>query len=441
VKQEQNTVVLQIVRFGLPLVVAVFYCTAALSFPYTPDSTYMQLQWVRGQEGGLLPLQPGGGQNPLWILLLNMGRVFRLDPLLTAKVFSLVFCCFSLLALYLVAVEVIRDRLLALCCALVAALDPLLLQAGPSGSSVGLGLALSLTALFFLLRGEDIPAAMFAGLCTLVFWQASLLFILILVDIGIHGPVHGKSRWLVGAVTIVYGVVIAPWVFVGLANGVNPVPLLVPFREFPALTWLRLSVLLLCTGLVGAGIALSSKRKETDERAARSGVVCWSWVLWMAVCGMAWGWDFWFLAAPLIVVGAFQGLSRIVTGRSAREPAYTFAFLLTGVFLLINQFTFFNSVKPVMVSAAGEAQNLEYVAFWAKAHVPPESRIQSEKTGLLGYIAERTVEPLPESARPDAEFVVWTRSVLPGYVEVYRPQISALDSLADGARAALFRRQ
>jgi hypothetical protein len=441
VKQEQNPVILQVVRYGLPLVVAVFYCTAALSFHYTPDSTYVPLQWVRSGEGVILPLHAGEGQNPLWMLLLKAGGVVRLDLLLTAKVFSLVFCCFSLLALYLVAVAVTRDRLLALCCALVAALDPLLLQAGPSGGGLGLGLSLSLTAMFFLLRGEDLPAALFAGLCSLVFWQAFLLFALILVDIGINRPAPGKSRWLIGAVSIVYGVVVAPWVLVALAYGRSPAPELVPFAEFPAVTWLRVLLLLLCAGLVVAGFIFNRKSGKAEESPVRSGAILWSWVLWMAICGVVWGQDFWFLGALLIVVGAFDGLRRVVTVRSAIEPAYAFAFLLTGVFLFINQFTFISSVKPVMARVADEAQDLEYVAFWAKAHVPPAAKIQSEKTGLVGYITERSVDTLPDGAGPVAEFVVSTRSYLPGYVEVYRPQLSALDSLADGARVAFFQRQ
>lgn len=440
-KQEQNPVILQVVRYGLPLVVAVFYCTAALSFPYTPDSSYLPLQLARSGEGMVLPFHAGEGQNPLWMLLLKTGGIFHLDTLLTAKVFSLVFSCISLLALYLVAVEVTRDRLLALCCTLVAALDPLLLQTGPSGGSLGLGLSLSLAALFFLLRGEDVPAALFAGLCSLVFWQASLLFVLILVDIGINGPAPGKSRWLVGAVAFVYGVVVAPWVLFALANGRSPAPLPVPFGEFPAVTWLRALLLLLCAGLVVAGIIVGRKSGTTDKHPERSGVILWSWILWMGVCGMMWGQDFWFLGALPIIVGAFDGLRRIVTVRPAGEPAYALAFLLTGVFLLINQFTFVSSVRPAMARAANEAQDLEYVAFWAKAHIPPGADIQSEKTGLVGYITERWVIPLPDSAGPDAEYVVSTRRNLPGYIEVYRPQLTALDSLAGEARVALYQRK
>jgi len=338
-------------------------------------------------------------------------------------------------------VEVTRDRLLALCCTLVAALDPLLLQTGPSGGSLGLGLSLSLATLFFLLRGEDVPAALFAGLCSLVFWQACLLFVLILVDIGVNGPGPGKSRWLIGAVTIVYGVVVAPWILLALANGRSPVPVLVPFGEFPAVNWLRVLLLLLCAGLIVAGFFLNRRSGEAEEHPGRSRAILWSWILWMAAAGVVWGQDFWFLGGLLIVVGAFDGLRRIAAARPAGEPAYALAFLLTGVFLLVNQVTFVSSVRPVMARAADEAQDLEYVAFWAKAHLPPEAKIQSEKTGLVGYITERSVDPLPDGVGPDAEFVVTTRRYLPGYNEVYRPQLTAVDSLADAARVALFQRQ
>ena len=58
--QDPNRLILQIVRYGLPLTVLVFYLTASRSFEYAPESTFVHL-WYAAEF-----LQGGGLAGPGW---------------------------------------------------------------------------------------------------------------------------------------------------------------------------------------------------------------------------------------------------------------------------------------------------------------------------------------------------------------------------------------
>ncbi len=129
--------------FSLPVIVGLFYATAGLHFSYTPDDTYIYLQFARnvgaGHGVGFNPGEPTYGvTSPLWMLIIALGRKLGLDPYFGAKALDLVFASFALIALYLVAFEIIRDVGVALCAAVAFSVNAWFLRwsgaGGPGGA-------------------------------------------------------------------------------------------------------------------------------------------------------------------------------------------------------------------------------------------------------------------------------------------------------------------
>src|SRR5512134_1625178 len=112
VRDVQPSFVSTITRYGLPFVIGIFYFTASLGFEFTDASTMRMASFVK--FGFASPIADGY-PSPLWQFLLMMGEWFHLDPLLSSKVLSLVFSCLVVFVSYLVANEILRDRLIALC--------------------------------------------------------------------------------------------------------------------------------------------------------------------------------------------------------------------------------------------------------------------------------------------------------------------------------------
>ena len=186
VKHDHSSAVLQVLRYGLPLVILIFYISASWNFSYTPDSTYLSLRLARKRRRRRCARVRAGHvcatPNPLVVVFHRGRHTLKVDGLLVAKIFSLFFSC-------LVGVSDVPSggrsaprpfsRLLfRIRCRdkrLVAAGGPCRLRASP-------GVDIVLAALFFMLRNDYLLAALMIGLATLLFWQAAGGFLLLLWD-------------------------------------------------------------------------------------------------------------------------------------------------------------------------------------------------------------------------------------------------------------------
>src|SRR5260221_9240492 len=73
---------------SLPLIVLLFYGTASLHFPYTPDDTYIYLQFARNAtQGNGISFNAGeptsGVTRTLWMFIISLG--WKLGTLQEAK--------------------------------------------------------------------------------------------------------------------------------------------------------------------------------------------------------------------------------------------------------------------------------------------------------------------------------------------------------------------
>lgn len=208
-------------RFGLVPIILFFYVTASLHFSYTPDDTYIYLQYARNiADGNGFSFNAGeptyGVTGPLWVLLIAAGTAGGLDPYVVAKTLDLLLGGLSVIVALRLSLEILKDPFYALCASALVATDAWLLRWTGSGLETMLGVLLVLLTFFYVYRTEYGVASLAAALLTLVRPEGGLLFLLIQTDNLIN-----TSNWrLAFRVTLksvgVYLSVIAPWLIYAL---------------------------------------------------------------------------------------------------------------------------------------------------------------------------------------------------------------------------------
>jgi hypothetical protein len=439
-KDRQHPLILQIVRFGLPLVVAVYYATAARGFSYTADPGYASVNWAAlllGQRFGL----PGTQMFSLfWTALLALGGTLGLDLVLVAKILSLVFACFGILALYLLGVEILDDRILAFSLVLIAALDPLLLQSGPSGTPATCLLALSVASLFFARRRDFALASVFAGLATVLAWPAVMLMFAIGLEVLLLREDRPRAKTLVAAL-LVFLAIVSPWVLFAWRKGL---PVIcgsgVPGSALAIGWWTVIPAAICLVPALGGILAVWRSRLLRLVVGDPSGGLL-LWVLWAFVVGVFLARDFWLAGAPVLLLGALQGLRALVADLREEYAGYSTAFAAVALMLVLNQVIFLTVGQANMARTIDAEGDLAPIVQWVGAQLPADITIESEAPGLVEYHLRSGQRVLPPRVGGRAEYVVSDERSIEGYREIFRPSQTGEGVLESaGGRFALFQR-
>jgi len=428
---DQNRTVTLVVRYGLPVLILVFYLTAVRHFDYTPDSTYAVAQVAQNVEHWLMFAGPAAlvetsSPSPLWIFFQAAGIRASIDVILFAKVFGIFFCCAVLMLGYLTAFEVTDDRLLAFCAAFVLATSVWLEYLAPTGSALPAAVALTLASVFFLLRNEYLLASLFAGLTTMVLWEGALLMVLLLADLLLNSVVRRRAYRVAATSGVVFAVVVVPWVVYARLHGEPVIPALVPLGSAPAYgVFGSVSVVLLLV-LASGGVGLSLRGSDGWIH-VRTHAAPIAWTALMLGAGLAGSWERSVLATPFLVLWAFSGLQRGLRAVKREGALYLSAFALAAVMLLVNQITYLGTVRPAVQESVETSRSLAPIASWLKSTIGDSVSVASEHAGELAYRSGRTVEQLREGETPSSAIVITSREDLRGYTRQF---ILSQDSLA-----------
>jgi hypothetical protein len=434
----QHPLILQIVRFGLPLVVAVYYATAARGFAYTADPGYAAAGWASLLLGGRAGAPDAEMFSLFWTTLLALGGTLGLDVLLVAKIMSLVIACFGLLGLYLLGVEILDDRVLAFSVVMVAALDPLLLQAGPSGAPATALLALSVASLFFARRGDFALAAVFAGLATVCAWPAAMLMVSVSVDVVSLPGDRPRGKTLLAAF-VVFAAIVSPWMFFAAQKGL---PVIsgsgVPGAELSVGWWTFIPAFLCLLPAIAGVLAVRRLRllRLIVGDPARGLMI---WTLWTALVALLLARDFWLAGPPLLVLGGMQGLRALVPALREEHAGYSAAFGAVALLLAVNQAIFLSVGQASMAGAIEDEREIVPIVQWVETRLPATIAIESDVPGLVAYHLRTGQRVTPRKGI--AEYVIAQERSLDGYREIFRSPWMGDDVLEGTAgRFALFQR-
>jgi len=400
------------VRYGIAAIIFVFFLTVSLHFRYTPDETYIHLQYGRnlaqGEGYSFNAGMPSNGlPGPLWALFIAVGYKFNLDPYIVAKTLDIIFASFSVFAILAFAFVLIRDHVYALVAAWIYSFDAWFLRWSGSGVEASLGVLLTLLVLWYSYRKEYMVASLVAGLLTLVRFEWGFLFVVVLLDLLLNGKNRAVIvKMLIGSV-LVYAVVVGSWMVFSLTRGggVLPNTLFANAGEGSAtssfwdaaLAGLKVvgaTQAVMTIALVG-GVFLTAKR--IGWHAVREDGVPIVWILLLPaillLTGQNLGSKSLLPIIPLIVVYGVWGLKKLETTSLLPVQRGLLVLTIVAIFSLAqNQFVYHRWIYPHMEGVElGVNECLKPIAYWLRSNAPAGSTVLAPEIGVVGYISGRRV--------------------------------------------------
>jgi hypothetical protein len=373
-------------------------------------------------------------------VLLALGGTLGLDLLLVGKIMSLLFACFGILGLYLLGVEILDDRILAFSVALIAALDPLLLQAGPSGTPATALMALSTASLFFARRRDFALAAVFAGLSAVLAWPAVFLMVSLGLEVGSLSGDRSRSKTVLGA-SAVFLAVVLPWMVLAWVKGLPLISDIGVPGSAMAIGWWTLLPALLCVLMSVAGVVAVRRSRLLQLMLGEPSRGVLTWIVWTGIIGLLCARDFWLAGSLLLLLGGMQGLRVVVPALREEAPDYSLAFGVAAFLLVLNQAIFLTAGKASMSEALEAEQDVIPIVQWISTQLPAAVAIESEVPGLTGYHLRSGQRVSPCGTSAPAEYVLSSEKSVRGYREIFRPSQRGTGPLETGAgRFALFQR-
>ncbi len=417
--RDDHPFILLLTRFSVPALLLIFYVTAALRFEYTPESTFAALVALEGSP-----------VSSLWSALLALASLLAIDPWLAAKVFSMVFCCFALLFSYLIAHEVLDDRLLALCVVLALSMQAWLIQLAPSGSGVGFALLLTLAAIFFLLRNDYLVATVVGGVATLVSWQNIVLLPILLFDAYINSVQRSRAAKLAISIVLVFASVLLPWLLYALYSGAIVLPNEVGRSDVPAFLPHLSFALVLLVGIMFVGVTMLASRERHVLRLHTAPL------LWIAVASFMHRVMF-ALTLPMIVVYAFFSVQHVMLSFGKARLVQVGGIVLTALLLAYNQFVVLPATTALMDDASTTSAGLKSAALWLRMNAQENETISvpAEHNCLIEFYAAR---PITDTG---ARFLITTDRQVTGFELVFDPVDEDPALLAAPAQYKVWRRK
>ncbi|MBX2991410.1 MAG: hypothetical protein KF749_09590 [Bacteroidetes bacterium] len=414
----EHTLYKYLSRYGVPLIILVYYVTAAERFDYTPESTFATLIGVKE-----------GDASSLWMVLLTLFDSFSLDLLLAAKTLSLLFCSGSLLFMFFVAYEVLRDHLSAFCVTLAISMQAWFLQLGPSGSGVAFALLLSLAALFFMLRNDYLLATVFAAFGGMVAWQLTGLLFVILFDVSINSISKTRSAKVAASIVMVFAGIVLPWVLYGAYTSLLLIPNEIHVSDVPVISPQLSFMTVLLVGLMFVGIVLLATRDRELLR-SHSAIVLWTvTVPFLHTIMLA-------VALPLILTFAFLSLRLIVGMTGFPRAGDAVVVLLATALLAYSQFVSRPPVYDLMDRNISTTAEMKSAGLWLKTHMNDDQTVSVPASygWAVRFYSEKMI------GVSETDFVLSDQSELPGFGVVFEPASDDPHVHAIGQRYKIWRR-
>jgi hypothetical protein len=396
-------------QYGIGVVILIFYVTTSLHFQYTPDDTYIYLQFGRNiARGEGFAFNAGtptyGVTGPLWAFLIAAGVKLNLDPFIVAKTLDIVFASLSIIAVLAFAFVLIRDRIYALIAAWIFSFDCWFLRWTGTGMETSLGVLLTMMVLWYAYRKEYIASSLVAGLLTLVRPEGGLLFIAVLVDAGLNGRERAATMRAVLGSLLLYGIVVGSWILYSSIQFGTIIPNTLFAKStsdssMPELWYDFVSNL----KIVGAtqivlvlflvvGVVVTLRRSGWGVLKEEGFPLLWVLLLplfyvFMKVQVQS---RYLLLILPIIVIYGVWGIKRLELA-SFLSPRRGLLILLivAGVSLAQNQYIYRRWVLPHMENfELGVNECLKPIAYWLRSNSPEGSSVLTPDIGVIGYVSE-----------------------------------------------------
>ncbi|HTP12116.1 MAG TPA: hypothetical protein VMM37_00730 [Bacteroidota bacterium] len=409
-EQQLTPLWLAIVRFGPAILLALFYVAVVLHFTYTPDDTYIYLQYAKNlANGNGFAFNAGtpsyGVTGPLWVLLIAAGARAGLDPFIVAKMFDILFASLSVVLVYTVSATILRDRVYALLASAAIAADAWFLRWAGTGMETSFAVVLVLLAIKYAYSGDYHIAAFVTGLLTLVRPEGILLFLVVMAESSVMAFVLGRNRSMFWMAAGLYAVVIIPW----LAFAHFHFGTIIPNTEFSksAFHWsvrdvfgtffdcvsILCSTQLVLVLLLVGGFPYVIRKGGVGTLIAKGMPVVWMALLvaGYALLNVEVISRYLVPLLPVIVIYALWSLKEtaLASGWTFRT-SFTVAAVVVAATVVQSQVVYSLRVVPHMKEfSEGMELGIRPIAQWLREKSSPDAIVLTPNVGMIGYISDR----------------------------------------------------
>lgn len=402
----------------LVAILAVFVFRVGVQYDYTPDDTYIYLQYARNviahHEVAFNQGEPSYGvTSPLWLGLISVTGLFGDDLLKEAKVLDLSIAVAAILALFLLQRFITGSVWVAL--GTIAALSTHIwfLRWAGSGMESSLAAFLSIVVIYLVIRRSYRAAAVCSALLTLVRPEAAILvlttvaFDLILLE-------RGRSGFRTALVFAgMYALVLLPWYIYAQSVLGSVIPNTALAKSGIGFAWrdiastavdlvktvaasdgIAVIVIVLTIALVLSGSTRRSSRTRLFSKREFTIPLVWSvtLVLLYSITSANVVSRYLLLMCPMIILLAFAlPVWYVRLGGNERHGRMVMG-LLTALFVVFNVFVFQSRVLPHMQSfAAGMRDCFMYIGVWLHENTEANATVLAGDIGAVGYYSQRRI--------------------------------------------------
>lgn len=388
---------------------ALFVGLVASHFAYTPDDAYIYFQYAKkitqGKGFSFNAGEPSyGTTGPLWALYIAGGMKVGLTPYAVAKSSDLVFAILSLVAVYLLASEILRSTVYGFLASIIFSMDAWFIRWAGSGMETSFAVLLSVVAAWLAVRKRHYATAFACGCLTLTRPEGGLLFVIIFVRSFFNVPNGNRSAFARSLPALCYGAVVLPWLvfsyfhfgklvpntFYGKSGGFLIVkeilPSLVAIIKVLAATQLPLIVIFLASLFI---------KKETSLWEGKHLILFWIVILpaFYILCSVQVVSRYLLIVLPFLVIAGLVGIHHLSRAlQFSQRQVSVLILVVVALTFAQNQIFYWSKVKPALDNfIVGTDDCLKPIGRWLRITTKENALVFVPDVGIIGYFSDRNI--------------------------------------------------
>ncbi len=414
-------------RIGLGIVLAAFALRVALHFDYTPDDTYIYLQYARNviqhHEVSFNAGEPSYGiTSPLWLGMISIAGWVGADLYSAAKTLDAVVALLALLALYRLQFTLTGNHGIALATTAVFSSHIWFLRWASSGMETSLATLLTILTVHSLLTQRYQLFAVCSAFLALTRPEAAgLAAVGLIASLYLHDHRTARPKVLL-MVGVEFLAVLLPWLGYAYAEFGTVVPNTALAKSAMGFSWDGAVSTAVDFGktlgvsdgpemmilLVVLGVYVVSKRRHRNVHEYHNGessnlrspmqpfVIPVCWIVFLPMIYIVTSANvvsrYLLLISPMLILLVFAIPFAVVKlGPGMRHLGFV-APSLAAILLTYHVVVFETQVKrPIAIFSEGMNDCFIYIGRWLNQNTPRDSSVLVGDVGAIGYYSERKI--------------------------------------------------
>lgn len=395
--------------FSAIITAALFVGLVASHFEYTPDDAYIYFQYAKkitqGKGFSFNASEPSyGTTGPLWALYIAGGTKIGLTPYAVAKSSDLVFAILSLVAVYLLASEILRSAVYGFLASIIFSMDAWFIRWTGSGMETSFAVFLSVTAVWLAVRKHYYATAFVCGCLTLTRPEGGLLFVIIFVRSFFNVSNGNRSAFDRSLPALCYGAIVLPWLVFSYFHFGKLVPntfygksggFLIVKEILPSLV--TIIKVLAVTQLPLIAIFLASVFIKKEESLWEDKHLLLFWIVALPAFYISSSVQvvsrYLLIVFPFLVIAGLAGIQHL--GRALQLSQRQVSVLILVVVALTfaqNQIFYWSKVKPALDHfIVGTNDCLKPIGRWLRITTKENAIVFVPDVGIIGYFSDRYI--------------------------------------------------